>query len=671
MNQETHLRIRCLLKGIWISAACSVQYYLPGLIPRDISRYPVINAMQYLAKWIGGYGPAWTALALSFAYWLYRTERKKETLSFRLDPLFKALSLLFGILNTLGLSLHYMDELPTAGGPPMIFLAFMTALGWSFFFETAAFWFLVFTDPESVGGIVFGTPGKTGTEKNGQERGGSGKRVFGENISDTRFWLSSAGLILLSWLPWIISYYPASMDNDVFFHLDSVLGYLDKSNYQPWFVSRIMVFFYQAGAGLGSEKLGIFLYVVLRDILAALIYGKGIVLLKRAGAGRWFLRLSLLYYAVTPVWCAYAKHAFKDTFAAALFCWYITAFCAAVLRMRKGTADGWCFLEIGLSGLLASLFRNNVIIAVLPPVLLLAGHLAVREKRLRSALLLTACLGCFFLYHHWIYTVEGVHHSPKTEAFSVPFQQTARVVSRHKDSMAAEEKELLSAYWDLDRLAEVYDPILSDPVRFSFHKDENHTLKDYLKIWARMLPEYPGDYIEAFIAQSYGYYAFTPKREYWEGNFNAGMAVFDWLDSLAYPALDVYDLHYVPELELMRQLLDKWADLWDRIPVLNLTDMIALYTWTIVLTGYALFRKRRFPELLPVFSCLLLILTCTASPVNDCFRYVAGAAASWPVLIALLSHGLPADGLLTDELLADEHLSCVADSNIRKTEESH
>ena len=41
-------------------------------------------------------------------------------------------------------------------------------------------------------------------------------------------------------------------------------------------------------------------------------------------------------------------------------------------------------------------------------------------------------------------------------------------------------------------------------------------------------------------------------------------------------------------------------------------------------------------RLLPLVAMGILILTCIASPVNDCFRYYAPIAASFPASVVLL-----------------------------------
>ena len=69
---------------------------------------------------------------------------------------------------------------------------------------------------------------------------------------------------------------------------------------------------------------------------------------------------------------------------------------------------------------------------------------------------------------------------------------------------------------------------------------------------------------------------------------------------------------------------------------MNLTDSEPIYTWVIILMGWLFAQRKEYIKLLPIFACLLLVLTCVASPVNDCFRYYAPVAAAFPGLSVLL-----------------------------------
>ena len=157
-----------------------------------------------------------------------------------------------------------------------------------------------------------------------------------------------------------------------------------------------------------------------------------------------------------------------------------------------------------------------------------------------------------------------------------------------------------------------------------------------------MFFRFPYTYVEAFIAQSSGYYAFIPEytdaQRFGPGSHaNVGMTIFNWVEDGRFDSTLL--CHYSERFAGARKILDNWPEIWHQIPLLNLTDMKPLYTWIVFLMGWLFFMRKEYFKLLPVCAWLLMMLTCVASPVNDCFRYFAPAAASFPALITLQKPG--------------------------------
>ena len=64
--------------------------------------------------------------------------------------------------------------------------------------------------------------------------------------------------------------------------------------------------------------------------------------------------------------------------------------------------------------------------------------------------------------------------------FSVPFQQTARYVKEHSEEITTEEAEAIRGILDFDHLAELYNPEISDAVKWTYKdKADNSANMDY------------------------------------------------------------------------------------------------------------------------------------------------------------------------------------------------
>ena len=371
----------------------------------------------------------------------------------------------------------------------------------------------------------------------------------------------------------------------------------------------------------------------------AAIYARCIYLQKESGIPFFCCVITLLFYGFTPVWGAYAKHAFKDTVAAAFFCWYVLTTIMLVKRIESNRETAKMAIEHSLAGLSACLFRNNMIYAVAPATISFFLYMFCRKKKIGASILLLIGLIMFEGYQSYIFEFVGIHKGSMKEALSIPLQQTARTVKYHSDTITEEEKVNINSVLKFDELVQVYDPIISDPVKDSWRgTTEEH--RQYLLTWAKMFVKYPKTYIEAFIAHSSGYYAFTPEyteaQRYGPGSHaNVGMTIFNWVEDGRFSEDLTCSYSNSAVLEVFRDILNKWSSIWHQIPILNFTDLKPLYTWTILLLGYLLFRKRAYLELIPIATCLIMIMTCVASPVNDCFRYYSPVAAAFPSLFML------------------------------------
>ena len=617
-NSSVQLSRRRLLKSVclalFVFLALSYNLRFPAN-PEVLSSYERILAR--LSSY-GFKGNLYTA-GLTALFWLWFCHFGEKAL-FSSRPL-TVTACLFGLLNQGALNLFFRDQLPR-----------LSVRAFAVFLFQAAAWVLLFLFVSRVVLVLL--------EALGEHSGREQKPITGfPAFLDRHLFLTAFVIILLGWLPWIISYYPASMEYDVYDPILRWLGEKPATNHHPWFYTMIVGSAWQLGSSLGNKNIGIFLYIVLRDLFLAAVYARCVVLEKKSGLPRSVYFAVILFFAFTPVWGAYAKHAFKDTAAACLFCWFVHLLAEILRRVRTGALTPGVCLEYSAAVLLGCLTRNNTGFLVIPITVILVLYCLKNRQGMKPALLLVLGVFAFFLFEGYIFGVLRLEKSPAREVLSIPFQQTARTVKFHGNEITEDEEEAIGACLDYDTLAESYDPIISDPVKNREHGSPSDMIR-YCKVWACMGFKYPYTYLEAFLAQTSGYYTFTPEyteaERYGPGSHsNVGMTIFDWVEDPRFP--DWLNCSYIDGLEGIRNILNVWVEIWHQIPLLNLTDMKPMYTWVILLMGGIMIRRREYDKLIPIGACVLMVLTCIGMPVNDCFRYFAPVAASFPALLTLNS----------------------------------
>ncbi len=621
---------KSLAAGLWLSLIFSYQYKAEEYTDIQGVGSQTARSIWYLRQHIHGYGlhsllmASAIAAGCYFGTQIYNAEKEKKSRGRSLLLLF--ISLIFGVLNYCGLSMYYLDTIPAFYSVPALLGGLILSLSYAgiFYFISGLFFCLLerywVLDPEQLS-----------LDSSAE----SEHMVCGRWIMRHDF-LFPFLIILLFWIPWIIMYYPASADNDVFWQMSTYFGYdgYARSNHHPWFSTMAVVSFYKLGMKLGNENLGLFLYVIVRDLCMAAMLAYGIHAIKKESRSPFLYYAVTAYFAVTPIWGVYAKHAFKDTFAYALFSFAVLNLFLSVIQLRRHSLSVKRLLLLGTASLFACLFRNNFIYALLPGAVLLTTVL-LRQKRFVFAALVMIPFLLYHGYNSYIYNVLGVAPTEKKEALSLPLQQTARTVKYYRPLLTQEENRVLGEFFYLDQAADAYDPVVSDPVKNIIHLG-NASSMDYMRIWAEMGLKYENTYIEAAVGLGSGYYAFIPRFPDHSGTWNTGMNIWGWLGGMTSENYHVYN---PDSFRPAREIMEAYANLWDRLPLLNLTDSCALYTWICALLICFLIDRRKWLLVIPFVPIILLIGTCIASPVNDCFRYFAPAAASLPWALCFSRQG--------------------------------
>lgn len=246
---------------------------------------------------------------------------------------------------------------------------------------------------------------------------------------------------------------------------------------------------------------------------------------------------------------------------------------------------------------------------------------------------------CALLFSHVLLPALGVRDETASGLYSVCFQQSARVLRDHAGEVTPEEYAEIDRVLDAENLAELYEPWISDPVKYTFRQygqgaqAEKAALARYRKTWLSMLTKYPLTYAEAFFAGNVSYYTFAPKLEGETYNQQAGnRLVFETYELGEDPRF----LHteQIAALEGARTLLAVFARGIRHIPLLALLYACATYTWLLVGAGISAVRQRRWRLLCCFLPALLTLGVCMLSPVNDYFRYFLPIVAMTPPLLA-------------------------------------
>ncbi len=434
------------------------------------------------------------------------------------------------------------------------------------------------------------------------------------------------GLFILCWSPYLIAFYPGTVCWDLGEMVAQFFGQTQMTTWHGVFTTWVMGSCVWLGRLLGSDNLGAALFTALQTLMLSYALACAVAKIRSGRGLKW---IAAAFFALAPFWGGYAQFISKDTlYTAALLLFTLSVMDAAQGRRAAVGLFVW--------GLLACLLRNNGLYVVLPTAIVVA--LCVRRARVMAGL--AAAVACALLFSNVLVPALGIQDAAAGGVYSVCFQQSARVLRDHEET--PEEYAAIDEVLDAENLPALYEPWISDPVKYTFRQYATDgapaALAKYRAAWLEMLQKYPLTYAEAFFAGNVSYYTFAPKMEGKTYNNQAGnrlvFETYELGDSRG-PDPRFLDTTQIPQLETARTLLAMFARGWRHIPILGLLYACATYAWTLVGAAVSLVRQRRGRALLPFLTALLTLGVCMLSPANDYFRYFLPIVSMTPTLLDL------------------------------------
>lgn len=621
MKQKTKSIVTALLLGVlcavtlsavitvsdWETARADLligmQYETTGLdldaVPGWLAALVMLHQNFPLDGW--AWGPAAAGLAVLLCWVRGQREAKPKRTEL-------VLSIVFGIAEVLGLSICKLGSWAFVfKNPYQLCVGVLCMAGYAVLFYHA----------------VWGLYALLGRSRTG-----------GEDFPQTRFaaWFAKAPgrasslLIGAAWLPWVAVFWPGSVDWDSWGQISQVLGVQEMTAHHTVLSTWLHGWLFRLGRALGSDNLGVFLYIVLQFLVCAWVFGQVTAFAARLGCSRGVQYAVTAFFALDPIWGAFIQTQVKDTLYTGLFVLFVLKTADLLLFPQEWQGNRPRLTAYAVLGVLCCLLRKNGIYAVVP--MLLASAFTVSEKRLRRsvlAVLLAVCIGSFG-FDTFTEKVLDIPAGSVGEALSVPMQQTARYIRDYGNEVTDDERTAIEKVLDYDAIAQSYMPELSDGVKQYYKNPGKGDLARYMLVWAKMLLKHPVCYFEATHANSHGYYTITKCRainDYYTFNNDICMEMSEM------------NVHYLDKSGYLRYAFVQALSAFEKLPLVGLTTSIGFMAWLTAVLGLWLARCKAKP-VLPVFIGLgIFWLTCIASPVNDCMRYFLPVAGCLPLVFCL------------------------------------
>lgn len=456
------------------------------------------------------------------------------------------------------------------------------------------------------------------------------KKFF--NVFDKKPFLISIIVILMCYLPYIISYYPGILSNDPSFQIKQYFGIDNKysyysnlidedviiTNHHPVIHTLLLGSSLQIGHSLGSDNAGIFIYSIIQITVLVLTLAYTIKYMKELKISLKYRFIMLLIYSLVPVFPFYAMSTVKDVIFGSLIILYIILFDKFIRNKKLNYKD---IIKMIILMIFMCLFRNNGIYTIILSFPLL--FFINRNNLKKYILIFIIILGFNYSYNNIVLPYFKITPGSIREMLSIPFQQTARDAKYNSDELTLKEKDAIDKILGFDTLVSRYKPELSDKVKNEYNKNATKDdLINYFKVWLNRGIKHPITYIEATIENTYGY--FYPLKTNWYFYFKYSDIITE----------DGFKYSY-NGLSTLRSILSGYGLVFPYIPLLGLISNIGFNAWIMIFMFMYLLYKKNYKGLIVLSIPLSILLVCFASPANTYFRYALPYVFGMPLLIGL------------------------------------
>ncbi len=429
--------------------------------------------------------------------------------------------------------------------------------------------------------------------------------------------LCSFFLCLICWLPYYLYQYPGVMTPDSINQFAQILGIAPYSNHHPWVHTMLFGFFYHMGYALtGNMVVAVSCYTLFQMCLLSGSIAYFINTLRSYRIRPFILLLITAFYALIPYHAVFAVTIWKDIpFAAA-----VLLFGCTILRLTY--QDRIRFREMTvfiLSGIMICLFRSNGWYAFLLSLPFLLFVYRRRAKVFYPALLAILCTAVIVKYP--VMKAYHVEQPDFIESVCIPMQQITAVICNDRE-LTDRQRNLVENVVDLTYIKDLYNPIFADNIKELVRAGNQDYLVehkgDFLKLWIELGLRYPGDYLTAYVRQTYGYW--YPDSFYLVAEAEGVSAT-------------KYGVSHTPLIggPLVIKGKEIAIKLGSMVPIYGTLWSMGVACWIMIFSVGTIIIRREYRKLtcfLP--SAALLFTVLIATPVATEFRYVYFMVCSLP-----------------------------------------
>ena len=323
--------------------------------------------------------------------------------------------------------------------------------------------------------------------------------------------LVTALILLLLWLPYILSFFPGGVFADTIPSISQALGNTQLNNHNPILHTLILkVFFDIARVFSGNViPLGISLYTIAQVVAMLGIATYFVYWLYKKNVSLKYVIFSVLFFGLFHLIPLYAISLWKDTvFCMAMFL-YILFLADIIYYNGKNLETIRGIIKGVILALLVMFLRNNGIYIVTLTTFIL---LVIYRKRVFNVMRpfvisIIATIVITYIIQGPIYNKFNMN-TEFVESAGILVQQICYIVSED-GNINEEQMEFINEMCPIDTIKQEYRPCLVDFIKWNGEFNNDFITENkgkFLKIWFQLCVQNPGKSVKAYILNTMGFW---------------------------------------------------------------------------------------------------------------------------------------------------------------------
>lgn len=433
-------------------------------------------------------------------------------------------------------------------------------------------------------------------------------------------WLVIFAVILILWIPYLMSYWPGGIYNDTLYSIHIALGEQPMDNQNTVLYALFWRLVFNIGMVVNQGAYGgLKLMTVIQSLALIVTASSFFTWLRSRGLKRWAVGILTVIFAIMPEFPFYGISLWKDTLFGVVLFWYSFLIYIMITDSKdiKKPVGIVRIIEYAVLSLLVIFGRNNGIYIVILTSLV-TGIILMKAAKNKFVSFISVSVGIIvasIVVTGPVYKACGVIESDPVEKYGIPLQQTAYILSSG-GSFSESQKAVIEEILPVEGWINLYNPIVVDTIKFSplFNAGYFNThISEFVSAYAGIVIKNPILAFKGYLLSTIGF---------WDA----------WISS---SSAYICNVHCFNAEYFM-------SDYFNQKTGLTLTDIVGprwyissgLLIWIMLLSVCFIMQKKNYRMLAPVVPSLGLWITLMiATPISFSFRYIFPMLLCIPIYI--------------------------------------